>query len=79
MDESCRNLGTVGFAGNHCGQFPVRCGIRRFYQSAGMAFSAFPLMISLLLSSKEIIRHPLRSLLKPLALADQWLEMFRKE
>ncbi len=59
--------------------FLFNVGFGRFYQSVGMAFSALPLMISVLPSSKEIIRHPLRSLLKPLAMADQWLEMFRKE
>jgi hypothetical protein len=59
--------------------FLFNVGFGRFYQSVGMAFSALPLMISLLPTSKEIIRHPLPSLLKPLAMADQWLEMFRNE
>jgi hypothetical protein len=59
--------------------FLFNVGFGRFYQSVGMAFGALPMMISLLPGSKEIIRHPLQSLLKPLVMADQWLEMFKKE
>ncbi len=59
--------------------FLFNVGFGRFYQSVGMAFSALPLMISLLPTSREIIRHPVQSLLKPLAMADRWLEMFKEE
>ncbi|RLD48757.1 MAG: hypothetical protein DRI88_02365 [Bacteroidetes bacterium] len=59
--------------------FLFHVGFGKFYQSVGMAFSALPAMISVLPKSQEIIRHPLKSFLKPLAMADQWLEMFRNE
>ena len=58
--------------------FLFNIGFGRFYQSVGMAFGALPMMISLLPNSKEIIRHPLQSLLKPLVMADQWLEVFKE-
>lgn len=58
--------------------FLFHVGFGRFYQAVGMAFSALPMMISLLPNSREIIRNPLQSFLKPLVMADQWLEMFRK-
>jgi hypothetical protein len=53
-------------------------GFGQFYQSIGMAFSALPMMISLLPTSKEIIRSPMRSMLKPLIMAERWLEMFEE-
>lgn len=56
--------------------FLFQVGFGRFYQAVGMAFSALPLMISLLPSSKEILKTPARSLLKPLIMADQWVEIF---
>ncbi len=59
--------------------FLFHVGFGKFYQSVGMAFSALPAMISVLPKSREIIRHPLKSFLKPLAMADRWLEMFREE
>jgi hypothetical protein len=58
--------------------FLYQIGFGQFYQAVGMAFGALPIMISLLPKSREIIRHPLQSLLKPLVMSDQWLEMFRK-
>jgi len=36
-------------------------------------------MIGLLPSSKEIFHSPVKSLLKPLVMANQWLEIFREE
>jgi len=59
--------------------FLFHVGFGRFYQSVGMAFSALPAMISVLPKSREIIRYPLKSFLKPLAMADRWLEMFQEE
>jgi len=59
--------------------FLFHVGFGRFYQSVGMAFSALPAMISILPKSREIIKHPLKSFLKPLAMADRWLEMFQEE
>ena len=57
--------------------FLMGVGFGKYYQSIGLAFSALPAMISLLPTSKEIIAHPLRSMLLPLAMADQWLELFK--
>ncbi len=59
--------------------FLFRSGFGNFYQAVGMAFGALPVMISVLPKSREIMRHPVQSFLKPLAMADQWLEMFRNE
>ncbi len=59
--------------------FLVRVGFGKYYQSIGLAFSALPLMISLLPTSKEIIAHPVRSMLLPLTMADQWLELFKEK
>lgn len=59
--------------------FLVSVGFGKYYQSIGLAFSALPLMISLLPTSKEIIAHPLRSMLLPLSMADQWLELFKEK
>jgi len=59
-------------------RFLYRIGFGRFYQSVGMAFSALPIMIALLPSSKEIIKNPLKSFLMPLIMADSWLNMFEK-
>ncbi len=53
-------------------------GFGQFYQSIGLAFSALPMMISLLPTSKEIIKSPMRSMLKPLIMAEKWLEMFEE-
>ena len=59
--------------------FLVRVGFGKYYQSIGLAFSALPLMISLLPTSKEIIAYPVRSMLLPLTMADQWLELFKEK
>jgi hypothetical protein len=59
--------------------FLVKVGFGRLYSSIGMAFSALPVMISSLPTSKEIIKHPGRSLLKPLVMADQWLKIFESK
>ncbi|MDP2722982.1 MAG: hypothetical protein Q8O72_09510 [Bacteroidales bacterium] len=56
--------------------FLFRAGMGQFYQALGLAFGALPIMISLLPGSKEIMRSPLKSLLKPIVMADQWLEIF---
>ena len=57
--------------------FLMKVGMGQFYQSIGLAFSALPSMISLLPKSKEIISHPVKSLLLPLIMADRWLEYFK--
>jgi hypothetical protein len=59
--------------------FLHKIGFGQFYQAVGMAFGSLPIMISLLPTSREIFRHPLQSLLKPLVMSDQWLELFGKE
>jgi hypothetical protein len=56
-----------------------RVGFGQFYQSIGLAFSALPMMITLLPTSKEIIQFPMRSMLKPLIMAEKWLEMFKEK
>jgi len=58
--------------------FLFKIGFGKFYQSVGMAFSALPIMIALLPSSKEIIKNPIKSFLMPLIMADSWLNMFEK-
>ena len=58
--------------------FLFKIGFGKFYQSVGMAFSALPIMIALLPSSKEIIKNPLKSFLMPLMMADSWLNMFEE-
>ncbi|MFK5856315.1 MAG: hypothetical protein QM503_09310 [Bacteroidota bacterium] len=59
--------------------FLVKVGFGKYYQAIGLAFSALPTMISLLPTSKEIISHPLQSMLLPLTMADQWLELFKEK
>jgi hypothetical protein len=59
--------------------FLFRIGFGRFYKGIGLAFSALPVMISLLPSSREILHSPVKSLLKPLAMADNWLEIFKEK
>ena len=59
--------------------FIFNVGIGKFYKAVGMAFTALPMMISFLPGSKEIVRHPMQSLLKPLIMADEWLEILKKE
>ncbi|MFA5417101.1 MAG: hypothetical protein WC341_01455 [Bacteroidales bacterium] len=59
--------------------FLFRAGMGQFYQAVGMAFGALPVMISLLPTSKEIIKNPLKSLLRPIVMAKQWLEIFREK
>jgi len=58
--------------------FLVNIGLGQFYQAVGMAFGALPIMISLLPTSKEILKSPAKSLLKPLIMADQWVVVFKK-
>lgn len=70
---------SVELHNKHVQQFLTRIGLGRFYSSLELAFSALPVMISLLPSSKEIFRTPARSLLKPLTMANQWLILFKKE
>jgi hypothetical protein len=53
-------------------------GFGQFYQSIGLAFSALPMMISLLPTSKEIIKSPTNSMLKPLVMAEKWLKVFEE-
>ncbi len=54
-------------------------GLGKFYRAVSMAFGALPLMIGLLPTSKEIIRSPVKSLLRPLVMADRWVEIFTNE
>lgn len=70
---------SVELHNKHVQQFLTKIGLGRFYSSLELAFSALPVMISLLPSSKEIFRAPAQSLLKPLAMANQWLILFKKE
>jgi hypothetical protein len=63
----------------HVRSFLTRNGFGKFYHGLELAFGALPVMISLLPSSKEMLRSPKQSLLKPLVMADQWLELFKKE
>ncbi len=70
---------SVELLNEHVRQFLYRIGFGRFYKGIGMAFGALPVMISLLPSSKEILHSPVKSLLKPLVMANQWLDTFRKE
>ena len=70
---------SVELMNEHVRHFLIRIGFGQFYKSLGMAFGALPIMISLLPKTKEIIRTPIQSLLKPLVMADQWLEIFKKE
>jgi hypothetical protein len=53
-------------------------GFGKFYQAVGMAFSALPIMISSLPSSKEIIKKPFKSFVMPLVMADSWLLLFQQ-
>lgn len=59
--------------------FIFNVGIGKFYKAVGMAFSALPMMISFLPGSKEIIKHPMQSLLKPLIMANEWLEVLKQK
>jgi hypothetical protein len=54
-------------------------GLGKFYRAVSMAFGALPLMIGMLPTSKEIIRSPLKSFLRPLVMADKWVEVFTNE
>jgi hypothetical protein len=58
--------------------FLVNIGLGQFYHAVGMAFGALPIMISLLPTSKEILKSPAKSLLKPLIMADQWVVVFKE-
>ena len=59
--------------------FLMKVGFGQYYQAIELAFSSLPTMISLLPTSKEIFAHPIRSMLLPLAMADQWLELFKEK
>ena len=69
---------SVELHNRHVRNFLFNIGFGQFYQAVGMAFSALPIMISLLPTSKEILKSPLQSFLKPLVMADQWLEVFKE-
>ena len=69
---------SVELHNQHVRNFLFNIGLGRFYQAVGMAFGALPIMISLLPTSKEIFKNPMQSLLKPLVMADQWLEVFKE-
>jgi hypothetical protein len=69
----------VELLNEHVRSFLFRIGFGRFYKGIGLAFGSLPVMIGLLPSSKEILHSPVKSLLKPLVMANQWLEIFRKE
>ncbi len=70
---------SVELLNRHVRDFLFRIGFGRFYKGIGLAFSALPAMIGMLPSSKEILHSPVKSLLKPLVMADRWLEIFREE
>lgn len=70
---------SVELNNKHVQQFLTKMGLGKFYSSLELAFSALPVMISLLPTSKEILRTPAHSLLKPLTMANQWLILFKKE
>lgn len=70
---------SVELLNEHVRRFLYRIGFGRFYKGIGLAFGSLPAMIGLLPSSKEIFHSPVKSLLKPLVMANQWLEIFRKE
>jgi uncharacterized integral membrane protein len=59
--------------------FLYKAGMGQLYQAIGLAFSALPTMIALLPTSKQILRHPVRSLLRPMAMANHWLEIFKNK
>jgi hypothetical protein len=69
---------SVELHNQHVRNFLFNIGLGQFYQAVGMAFGALPIMISLLPTSKEIFKNPMQSLLKPLVMADQWLEVFKE-
>lgn len=58
--------------------FLFRAGMGQFYQAVELAFGVLPVMISLLPSSKEIVKSPMKSLLKPIVMANQWLDFFNE-
>lgn len=70
---------SVELLNEHVRSFLYRIGFGRFYKGIGLAFGSLPVMIGLLPSSKEILHSPVKSLLKPLVMANQWLEIFREE
>ena len=70
---------SVELLNEHVRNFLSQIGFGRFYKGIGLAFGSLPVMIGLLPSSKEILHSPVKSLLKPLVMANQWLEVFRKE
>ena len=59
--------------------FITNAGFGKFYGSLEMAFSALPQMIAMLPTPKEFLKAPGTTLLKPMAMADQWLAFFKKE
>ena len=59
--------------------FLAKAGLGRFYESVQMAFGALPQMIALLPTAKEIVKSPVRSMLKPMIYADSWLRMFSSD
>lgn len=60
-------------------EFLFNVGFGQFYQALGLAFGSLPIMISMLPKSREIIKYPAKSLLKPLILADKWLLVFENK
>lgn len=58
--------------------FLFRIGFGKFYQAIGLAFSALPVMISTLPASKAIIKKPIKSFVRPLVMADSWLQLFEE-
>ncbi len=64
---------------DHVRSFLFRIGFGRFYKGIGLAFGSLPVMIGLLPTSREILHSPVKSLLKPLVMANQWLDIFREE
>jgi len=70
---------SVELLNEHVRDFLFQIGFGRLYKGIGLAFGSLPVMIGLLPSSKEILHSPVKSLLKPLIMANQWLNIFREE
>jgi hypothetical protein len=60
-------------------RFLLGNGMGLLYTSITIAFSALPAMIAMLPGSKQILSHPIRSLLLPLASANHWLSYFNSK
>ena len=55
----------------------MQTGMGNFYKSISVSFAALPAIISMLPASKEIFFHPVKALIKPVSMANEWLELFK--